>query len=52
MYDPDDPASVRIDSRAMLEIVPRVVVVIGLSGIVLVLFEVFNITSVLEQNRW
>jgi hypothetical protein len=48
VYDPDDPATVEIDSRTMLEIVPRVLVVAGLCGLVLVLFEVFELTNLVD----
>lgn len=48
VYDPDDPATAEIDSRTMLELIPRVLVVAGLCGLVLVLFEVFEITNLME----
>lgn len=48
VYDPEDPSIVSQDSRTMLELVPRVFVVAGLFGLVLVLFEVFELTALLE----
>ncbi len=48
VYDPEDPTNVEIDSRTMLELVPRALVVAGTFGLVLVLFEVFDITALLE----
>jgi hypothetical protein len=48
LYDPDDPATVQIDSRSMLELVPRVLVISALCGLVLVLFEVFELTHLMD----
>jgi hypothetical protein len=39
---------VDIDSRKHLEIIPRVFVVAGLCGLVFVLYEVFEVTKLME----
>lgn len=42
-YDPDEPTTVEIDSIHQLAIIPRLLVIIGLCGILFVFLEFFNI---------
>lgn len=48
IYDPEDTGIVSLDSRTLLELLPRLLVVAGLCGLVLVLFEVFEITQLMK----
>jgi hypothetical protein len=48
VYDPEEPTIIELDSRATLEVVPRVLVIAGICGFVFVLFEIFEITHLLN----
>ncbi|WOK04298.1 DUF3592 domain-containing protein [Imperialibacter roseus] len=49
IYDPDDPSNIEIDSTIMIEILPRLLVAIGLCSLIFGLLEILDITQILES---
>lgn len=47
-YDPEDPTIISSDSRTLLELLPRLLVVVGLCGLVVVVFEAFDMTNLVD----
>jgi hypothetical protein len=48
IYDPEEPTDVEINSRFQLEILPRLLVCIGVLFLVLGFLELFEITQLIE----
>ena len=48
IYDPEDPSNVEINSTFQLEVLPRIFVIIGFSGLVLGFLELFEITQLIN----
>ncbi len=48
IYNPDEPTDVEINSRFQLEILPRLLVSIGVFGLILGFLELFEITQILK----
>lgn len=44
IYDPEDPSNVEINSPFQLEILPRILVIIGVCGLTLEILELLDIT--------
>jgi len=49
IYDPDDPNSVEISSGIQLKILPRILVIAGILGLILVVLELFNLTQLINE---
>ncbi|WP_416866285.1 MAG: DUF3592 domain-containing protein [Imperialibacter sp.] len=49
IYDPDDLGNVEIDSTIMLEFLPRLLVVIGLCGVIFGVLEILDVTELLKS---
>jgi hypothetical protein len=47
-YDPEDPSNVLIDSKLELEVLPRLLVGIGVFALILLLLELLEITQILS----
>ena len=48
IYDKDNPTNVEINSRTQLEILPRIFVSIGITGIIFLILEYLNITGLIS----
>lgn len=49
IYDPEDPKTVEINSKFQLEIFPRVLIGMGICGLIFVLLEILDITQVINS---
>jgi hypothetical protein len=49
IYDPDEPTNVEINSTFQLEILPRMLVVIGVCGLVFGVLELLDITQLINE---
>lgn len=49
IYDPDDPTDVEINSTFQLEILPRILVIIGVCGLVFGVLELLDITQLINE---
>jgi hypothetical protein len=48
IYDPDNPSDISINSTFLLEILPRLLVAIGLFGLIFITLELLAVTSLLQ----
>jgi hypothetical protein len=49
IYDPDDPTNVEINSTFQLEVLPRILVIIGVFGLVFGVLELLDITQLINE---
>lgn len=49
LYDPEDPSNVEINSSFQLEILPRILVIIGGCGLILGILELVGITELIDK---
>ena len=49
IYDPDDPTDVEINSAFQLEILPRILVIIGVCGLVFGILELLDIIQIINE---
>lgn len=49
IYDPDDPSNVEINSTFQLEVLPRILVIIGVFGLAFVVLELLDITQLINE---
>lgn len=49
IYDPEDPSNVEINSSFQLEILPRILVIIGGCGLILGILELVGITQLINK---
>lgn len=49
IYDPDDPTNVEINSSFQLEILPRLLVVVGLCGLIFGVLELLDIIQLINE---
>jgi hypothetical protein len=47
IYDEDNPSDISIDSMLLLEILPRMLVTLGLLGLIFITLELLEVTSIL-----
>jgi hypothetical protein len=49
IYDPDEPTNVEINSTFQLEVLPRILVIIGVFGLVFGVLELLDITQLINE---
>ena len=51
IYDPDDPTTLQINSTFLLEILPRLLVTVGVCGLIFAFLELFEVTQLIDHER-
>lgn len=48
IYDPDEPSTVEINSKLRLKVLPVLLLTLGLTGMLIVVLELFDVTQLID----